>query len=69
MTPSIDPQVIVETLRRQGISLPPERQDQVTATAARLASTSRALEERLTLAADIYGFQTLLRQKANADDR
>ncbi len=64
MTPSVDTQVIVETLRRQGISLPPERQEQVTATACRLASTSRTLEERLTLGADLYGFHTLLAEEA-----
>lgn len=61
MTSSVDPLIIVETLRRQGVSLPPERQDQVTATATRLASTSRLLEdERLSFATDIYGFQTAL---------
>jgi hypothetical protein len=62
MTPLVDPHGIAEMLTRQGISLAPERQEQVAATAIRLAATSRALEERLLLADDVYGFQTLLRR-------
>jgi len=58
----LDPKIIAGTLERQGISLPPDRQDQVAAAADRLTTTSHALDERLSLSADIYGFQTLLRQ-------
>ena len=62
MTPLVDPKIIAGTLARQGISLPPDRQDQVAAAANRLTTTSQALDERLSLSADIYGFQTLLRR-------
>lgn len=59
-------QFIAEALLRQGISLPPERRGDVAQTAAKLTSTSRALEERLTLTDDVYGFQTALRQRATS---
>jgi hypothetical protein len=62
MTPLVDPKIIAGTLERQGIALPPDRQDQVAAAANRLTATSQGLDQRLSLSADIYGFQTLLRQ-------
>jgi hypothetical protein len=62
MALAADPRVIADFLRRQGIALPPERCDQVAASASRLTAASHALDERLTLEADLYGFQSLLRR-------
>lgn len=70
MTPSPDqgPQFVAEALRRQGISLPEARLDDVAATAAKLSATGRALEERLTLGDDVYGFQTALRHMVETSE-
>ncbi len=62
MTFSIDPPIVAEMLRQQGISLPPERQKQVAETASRLASTRFEAEKRLCFADDVYGFRTTLHQ-------
>ncbi|PKU25511.1 hypothetical protein CWS72_05445 [Telmatospirillum siberiense] len=59
-------QFVIEALRRQGVSLPPERRADVAQTASKLTATSRLLEERLTLANDVHGFLTALRQRATS---
>lgn len=55
---------VCEALRRQGVSLPPERLEAVAATSARLTETGRLLEKRLALSDDIYGFLTHLASRA-----
>jgi hypothetical protein len=63
MPKSTDQLFATESIRRQGLQIPDDRQAPLAATAARLLTASRTLEERLHFPADPYGFLTFLRQK------
>lgn len=48
--------VTLGMVRRQGVSLPPEREAAVAAAAAVVRKAAAKLEDRLDFSADIYGF-------------
>lgn len=51
-----DSRLVAGMIRRQGISLPPEREPAVAATAAEIEAAAVVLGDRLTFAEDVYGF-------------
>jgi hypothetical protein len=63
MPTSTDQLFAMESVRRQGLRIPGDRQAALAAAAAKLLAASRTLEERLHFQADPYGFLTFLRQE------